>query len=254
MTRGIKHLPEQRLLECYLAEERGECLDPPVAEHLADCEACDARYAGIARFMQGLRADAEAEADALFTPERLAAQRQQIARRIGSVRSAGAVKGSGRASGSRPAPGSGGVSTPGTSARVISFPSIQAASRTPRLSRPSRGLVHWIYAAVAAGVVLGIGLGTAYQWNWAGLQNPRRAAGSHLLSSNSGSGRGRRAPGVPIRVYSASMYSASDASDDAFLSDLEVALERPRTRELQPFDTLTPHVREVSDRPQNTWN
>ena len=39
---------------------------------------------------------------------------------------------------------------------------------------------------------------------------------------------------------------APDPSDDAFLSDLDVALERPRTRELLPFDALTPHVREVS--------
>jgi len=36
-----------------------------------------------------------------------------------------------------------------------------------------------------------------------------------------------------------------EASDEAFLSDLEVALERPHTSELQPFDALTPHVREV---------
>jgi hypothetical protein len=37
------------------------------------------------------------------------------------------------------------------------------------------------------------------------------------------------------------------ATDDAFLSDLEVALERPHTRELLAFDALTPHVREVRD-------
>jgi len=36
------------------------------------------------------------------------------------------------------------------------------------------------------------------------------------------------------------------ADEDAFLSDLEVALARPRTRELQPFDALTPHVRDIS--------
>jgi hypothetical protein len=38
---------------------------------------------------------------------------------------------------------------------------------------------------------------------------------------------------------------ANATDDDAFLSELEVALERPQTRELQPFDTFTPHVREV---------
>ena len=34
-------------------------------------------------------------------------------------------------------------------------------------------------------------------------------------------------------------------ADDAFLSELEASLERPRTRALQPFDDLTPHVREI---------
>ena len=32
-----------------------------------------------------------------------------------------------------------------------------------------------------------------------------------------------------------------------FLSDLEIALERPHTRELLAFDALTPHVREIRD-------
>jgi hypothetical protein len=38
------------------------------------------------------------------------------------------------------------------------------------------------------------------------------------------------------------------AADDAFLSELELALERPHTRELVAFDALTPHVREVRDK------
>ena len=37
------------------------------------------------------------------------------------------------------------------------------------------------------------------------------------------------------------------AADDAFWSELEVVLERPRTRELQPLDALTPHVRDITD-------
>ena len=40
---------------------------------------------------------------------------------------------------------------------------------------------------------------------------------------------------------------ADTASDDAFLSELELALDRPHTRELQAFDTFTPHVREIKD-------
>jgi hypothetical protein len=42
--------------------------------------------------------------------------------------------------------------------------------------------------------------------------------------------------------------NGSDATDEAFLSELDLALERPRTRELAAFDAFTPHVREVSQR------
>ena len=37
------------------------------------------------------------------------------------------------------------------------------------------------------------------------------------------------------------------AADDVFLSELEFALDRPRTRELVAFDAFTPHVREIRD-------
>jgi hypothetical protein len=36
--------------------------------------------------------------------------------------------------------------------------------------------------------------------------------------------------------------------DDTFLTELEFALQRPHTRELQPFDVLTPHAREIRSR------
>ena len=48
----------------------------------------------------------------------------------------------------------------------------------------------------------------------------------------------RAAPSTPVTV----------ADDDAFLLDLELALQRPNTRELEPFDALTPHVREIYNR------
>jgi len=40
---------------------------------------------------------------------------------------------------------------------------------------------------------------------------------------------------------------ASVAADDAFLSELDAALQRPRTQALVAYDALTPHVREVRD-------
>ena len=35
-----QHLQDERLLDCYYAERRGEAPDPPAAEHLSDCDAC----------------------------------------------------------------------------------------------------------------------------------------------------------------------------------------------------------------------
>jgi hypothetical protein len=40
--------------------------------------------------------------------------------------------------------------------------------------------------------------------------------------------------------------SQDTPADEAFFSELELALERPHTRELLAFEALTPHIREVS--------
>src|SRR5262249_58300027 len=84
--RGAHHLHDDRLFECYLTEHGGDAIDPPAAEHLADCQACSVRYAELTRFMDTLRRDGDADADAVFTPERLRAKQQQIARPIEHVR------------------------------------------------------------------------------------------------------------------------------------------------------------------------
>ncbi len=196
MHRG--HLREERLFDCYVAASAGEPVDPPVVEHLTDCAECSARYAELTRFLEGLRAEADAETDALFPPERLQAQQHQIARRLQHV---------------------------GRPARVITFPgrSQTDGGVSPRSHRATR----WIAAAAAAGLFIGVGLGVFYD---GGLR------GSHATHQVATSFAGR-----PTLVPS------SEAADDAFLSELEVATARPHTRELAAFDALTPHVREVTN-------
>jgi len=58
-------------------------------------------------------------------------------------------------------------------------------------------------------------------------------------------------PLAPTRSRAAAAADAPAAppraQEDAFLSDLERALERPHTPVLQAFDAFTPHVREVKD-------
>ena len=210
MTGRAHHLQEERLFDCYLAERGGEPIDPPAAEHLSDCGECGVRYADLVRFMDALRHEADAETEQVFTPERLRAQQQQILRRIAHL---------------------------GRPARVIDFPGRLISRRM----NPSgaQGVTRWIYAAAAAGLVIGVGLGAVYQSEWAAIQNGRRTTAIHQI----GAPRSRVMP-----VATAGTGAALEGADDAFLSDLDVALERPHTRSLQPFDALTPHVRDISDR------
>lgn len=205
MIHRAHHLQEDRLFECYLTERSGAPIDPPLAEHLADCAVCAAHYAELAGFMDGLRREGEAEADAVFTPERLRLQQQQIARRIALV---------------------------GRPARVISFPG-RVVRRTISASTAHMA-PRWVAAAAAAGLFIGIAAGASYQWR----------------SRTSGAQRFNAAASRPASLTPAATHGggASDvAADDAFLLDLELALERPHTRELQAFDALTPRVREIRD-------
>jgi len=203
------HLQDERLLDSYLAERHGGPVDPPIAEHLADCESCGARYAELTAFMDTLRRVGDAEADAIFTSDRLRSQRQQIARRIEHA---------------------------GRPARVISFPG-RLVRRTINAST-ARTAPRWIAAAAAAGLFIGAALGASYQWSAHGR------GGEPFIGLDPGTARSARlAPGATRGTNPADV-----AADDAFLSDLEIALERPHTLELQAFDALTPHVREIRDR------
>ena len=98
-----------------------------VHPHLEVCAQCRARLAAFTGWADGLRADAYAEADEIFTRERLAAQQAQILRRLEAGSRAG---------------------------RVIAF---------PRFTRPiaaSGGSARrWIAGAAAAGLLAGVALG-----------------------------------------------------------------------------------------------
>ena len=200
------HLQDERLFDCYLAVQSGEILDPPVAEHLTDCNDCGERYAAMTQFLETLSVNAAAEADAIFTPERLRAQQQHIARRLEHL---------------------------GHPARVITFPGRPAGhhinSRAPRSAR------RWIAAAAAAGLFIGVGTGLFLDWETGGGPSERRARTiarqTHL-----------EAPASVVEIT----RPESEATDEAFLAEIEFAGDRPRTRELVAFDALTPHVREVN--------
>lgn len=127
------HLQDDRLFERYLAELEGSPVDPLAAEHMGGCPACAARFGELAQFMDGLVAEADADTDAVFTPERLRLQQQQIIHRLEHL---------------------------GHAARVISFPGRLIGRRMAHTA--SRIAPRWALAAAAAGLVVGIGVGTLF--------------------------------------------------------------------------------------------
>ena len=198
-----RHLRDDRLFDCYVAERGGEPLDPRTADHLADCTNCRARYMDLSAFMSGLRAEADAEIDAVFSPDALRAQQQHIASRIEHL---------------------------GHAARVISFPAHQTNDHAGLAARVSSLAPRWIAAAAVAGLVVGVGVGSVFQsgGRFSRVRPPAPATGAPAATS------------VPIA------RPETAAADDEFLSELELALERPHPRELLALDELTPRVRALS--------
>ena len=201
-----RHLQEDHLFECYLTEQGGEPMEPPAAEHLTDCAECGARYADLRRFMDALRTEADAELDEMFPPERMRAQQQQIARRVEHL---------------------------GHQARVISFPGQPTVSTERRVLRVAP---RWLGAAAAAGLLVGVGTGSLFYSNQGVPVLAKFAAARSAAAIAS--------PIVPTSGTPSAGQVVTDV-DDQFLSELELALERPHTRELVALDDLTPHVREV---------
>jgi hypothetical protein len=133
VTGRARHLHEDHLFECYIAERSGESVDQPAADHLSECHDCGVRYGELSRFMDGLRAQAEEETDTVFTPEQLRLQQQHIARRLEHL---------------------------GHPARVLSFP-VRLVHR--HLTRhASRIAPRWAIAAAAAGLLVGVGAGVVF--------------------------------------------------------------------------------------------
>jgi hypothetical protein len=171
--------------------------------------------------MDGIATDAEAESDAVFTPERLRAQQQQILHRVEHV---------------------------GRSARVISFPRHLPERVHPAATHaPSR----WLAAAAAAGLFIGVGLGAGLEWQrharaTTTVASAERATPSPTQAIEVPPAQAAAKPSSPVETV-APDAGADAGADDAFLSDLEVALERTQTRELRELDALTPHVREVRE-------
>ncbi len=212
------HLQDDALCDCYYAQRRGEPLDPPAAEHLADCVACARRYADVGAFLLSLSDEADAEVDALFPAERLHQQQQEIAKRIELV---------------------------GRAARVITFPGRHVAVAAQKV-RPSgtRMATRWIAAAAAAGLFVGVAAGTAFNF----IPGFNFVSGARRSAAVVAKRQVATSAALPSHLSSTVSKAAEVVdTDDRFMSDLESVLDRPHTSELVAFDALTPHVREIRD-------
>ena len=210
MKSRAHHLAEERLFDCYLTVRGGEMLDPPVAEHLIDCEACGQRYADLTQFMQWLDTEATAETEDIFTPDRLGLQRAQIARKLEHL---------------------------GHAARVITFPGRPAGHRM--IGSAPRSVRRWIAAAAAAGLFVGVGTGLLFDWDRVPGRRVTSVARQTVLMSPAGGAREAAIGAIEI-------VRPDPSEDNVFLSTIELAGQRPHISELDAVDALTPHVREIT--------
>ena len=115
------HLSDDRLLEVCLHDGPASSEE----QHLSECAACEARRARLTCLLTEVSDVVAAEADAHFTPDRLARQRARVLERIEHEARHG---------------------------RVIAFP----AGHGPAAPLRARPGMRWVAGAAAAGLVIGL--------------------------------------------------------------------------------------------------
>ena len=193
-----RHLDDAGLAAIWTGSAyTGDVITDP---HLQACAECRVRFAALSTWMQDLRVDAIAEADEAFPADRLLAQQAQIVRRLEAAERPG---------------------------RVIAFPHGAAAAETRR--PPS--VRQWVAAGLAAGLIIGVGLGQ--------LMDLRHLGDTGSLASNRVVINQPRPDAQPGPLVPAS--TSVSISEEALLADLEAAAT-PRYETLRAYDEYTPHA------------
>lgn len=122
MIKGQRHLSDDRLIEVCLESAPGQ----GERQHLDSCAECQGRRADIARMLTDVSLAATAEADEVFTAERLTRQQARILQR---------------------------VEHEGRPGRVIAFPAGHGSDPFVLRTRPA---MRWIAGAAAAGLLIGL--------------------------------------------------------------------------------------------------
>jgi len=120
----------------------------------------------------------------------------------------------------------------GHPARVITFPGRSAGHHFG--STAPRGARRWIAASVAAGLFIGVATGMVLD----------RQSRSTLFPVDRVAVSNRFPP--PLASVTTIVQPDPAEGDEAFLSEIEIAGQRPRIGELLAVDAITPHAREIT--------
>jgi hypothetical protein len=173
----------------------------PVHPHLDTCAACRTRLSAFSEWLDDLRTEANAEADEAFPAERMAVQQAQILRRIEAV---------------------------GRPARVIKFPRFAQP-----ISTTTSSVRRWAAAGVAAGLLVGVGLGQFMHLGSGTIQR---------IPTGIESAQGQPRSDRPVGLQNASVSSLSDEELMSRLEDLAGDSRMPDS--LVVFDAMTPRARD----------
>jgi hypothetical protein len=198
------HLSDDRLIDLCLHQTTAAT----ERQHLAGCGVCEERRASLARLLTEVSDVASAEADALFTAERLDRQRAHILQRVEQESRHG---------------------------RLISFPASHGSSPTLLRTRPA---ARWIAGAAAAGLFIGLLAGHLAHDFTAGRVMPPGVASRFTQGLAPRTAASPEAAG--FQAVSATM------SEEEFLGRLEMAVEGTGGSALRPLDDLTPLVWDVA--------
>ena len=186
-----RHLDDAALAELWTAADGSrEALTHP---HLERCAECRIRLTAFVSWMEDVRDEAIAECDAAFPAERLIAQQAQILKRLEAAE--------------RPA-------------RVIVFPKFPVAARNPQSP-----IARWVASGVAAGLLVGIGLG-----NLMDLRHLRERSEPRMTAAQTVSQAGRGLTPASATI-----------SEEALFQQLEAAAT-PSYDALRSFDMYTPRA------------
>jgi len=211
-----QHLSDERLIGAYF-EGAGTVPGPGAAgedcDHVRSCDECRNRLTDLTASLERLRKQAVAEADAYFTPDRLAAQQDRVLRHLE------------------------GQEHP---ARVIPFPRLPARVRTAGVRHP---LYRWVAAAAAAGLLIGVSAGRLL------YVHQDQDSRVELNRSSAPSVQARAAQPAPrAQASPRQSLTGSVAGDEALLSEIDSAVRQPQVSGLRELDALTPRVQEASVR------